>query len=67
MAYKDLDSSVKPAEATIAPESDLVCLAIVGIKDPVRDEVPYAVAQCQSAGITVRMVTGDSIIFPIYI
>ena len=32
--------------------------AIVGIKDPVRAEVPDAVAVCQHAGITVRMVTG---------
>ena len=34
-------------------------MAIVGIKDPVRVEVPDAVATCQSAGITVRMVTGE--------
>lgn len=40
---------------------DLVLLAIVGIKDPVRKEVPEAVAICQRAGITVRMVTGDNI------
>jgi hypothetical protein len=33
--------------------------AIVGIKDPVRKEVPEAVRICQRAGITVRMVTGE--------
>lgn len=37
------------------------CLGIVGIEDPVRPEVPDAIKQCQSAGITVRMVTGDNI------
>jgi calcium-translocating P-type ATPase len=39
----------------------LVCLAIVGIEDPVRPEVPAAIQRCQKAGITVRMVTGDNI------
>jgi len=38
---------------------DIIFLGIVGIKDPVRDSVPEAVKQCQSAGIVVRMVTGD--------
>ena len=31
------------------------------MQDPVRKEVPAAVATCQRAGITVRMVTGDNI------
>jgi len=43
------------------PEFDLICIALVGIKDPVRPEVPRAVAQCQRAGIVVRMVTGDNL------
>jgi len=43
------------------PEFDLVCIALVGIKDPVRPEVPRAVALCQRAGIIVRMVTGDNL------
>lgn len=42
-------------------DCNLTALAIVGIKDPVRKEVPHAVATCQNAGITVRMVTGDNI------
>ncbi|KAK2627109.1 hypothetical protein QTJ16_003075 [Diplocarpon rosae] len=35
---------------------------VVGIQDPVRPGVPEAVAQCQFAGVKVRMVTGDNII-----
>ena len=31
------------------------------MQDPVRKEVPSAVATCQRAGITVRMVTGDNV------
>ncbi|XP_047666577.1 plasma membrane calcium-transporting ATPase 4 isoform X2 [Tachysurus fulvidraco] len=41
--------------------SDLTCICVVGIEDPVRPEVPEAIAKCQKAGITVRMVTGDNI------
>ncbi|CAB1423037.1 unnamed protein product [Pleuronectes platessa] len=41
--------------------NDLTCIAVVGIEDPVRHEVPEAIAKCQRAGITVRMVTGDNI------
>ncbi|XP_058859699.1 plasma membrane calcium-transporting ATPase 3-like isoform X4 [Acipenser ruthenus] len=41
--------------------SNLTCIAVVGIEDPVRPEVPDAITRCQRAGITVRMVTGDNI------
>uniref|UniRef100_A0A3Q3KL24 Calcium-transporting ATPase n=1 Tax=Mastacembelus armatus TaxID=205130 RepID=A0A3Q3KL24_9TELE len=63
VAYKDF-----PAEAG-EPDwdnendilSELICIAVVGIEDPVRPEVPEAISKCQRAGITVRMVTGDNI------
>ncbi|XP_026125206.1 plasma membrane calcium-transporting ATPase 3-like isoform X3 [Carassius auratus] len=41
--------------------SNLICITVVGIEDPVRAEVPEAIRKCQRAGITVRMVTGDNI------
>ena len=37
-------------------------IAIIGIRDVIRAEVPEAVAICQGAGITVRMVTGDNLL-----
>ena len=40
---------------------NMTCVCVVGIEDPVRPEVPEAIRQCQRAGITVRMVTGDNI------
>ncbi|XP_077222267.1 calcium-transporting ATPase 5, plasma membrane-type-like isoform X2 [Tasmannia lanceolata] len=43
------------------PEDDLVFLAIVGIKDPCRPGVKNAVQLCTSAGVKVRMVTGDNL------
>jgi Ca2+ transporting ATPase len=35
-------------------------IAIAGIKDIIREEVPGAVAKCNVAGVRVRMVTGDN-------
>ena len=42
------------------PCERLVLLALFGIADPVRPGAAAAVAACRSAGITVRMVTGDN-------
>lgn len=60
VAYKDLDGSPNWEEEEPIVK-DLTCLCIVGIEDPVRDEVPDAILKCQRAGITVRMVTGDNV------
>ncbi|KAM6977378.1 plasma membrane calcium-transporting ATPase 3b isoform 1-T1 [Aplochiton taeniatus] len=62
IAYRDLSGNPEPDwdnEAEICTE--LTCICIVGIEDPVRPEVPDAIRKCQRAGITVRMVTGDNI------
>jgi sodium/potassium-transporting ATPase subunit alpha len=40
-------------------ERDLLLAGFLGIEDPVRPEVPAAVAKCHRAGIEVLMVTGD--------
>jgi Ca2+-transporting ATPase len=34
-------------------------LGLLGFEDPIRDEVPQAVAECKAAGIRVCMITGD--------
>ncbi|XP_048172103.1 plasma membrane calcium-transporting ATPase 2 isoform X5 [Corvus hawaiiensis] len=62
VAFRDFPSSPEPDwdnENDIL--SDLTCICVVGIEDPVRPEVPEAIRKCQRAGITVRMVTGDNI------
>ncbi|KAK2074505.1 hypothetical protein P8C59_008707 [Phyllachora maydis] len=38
----------------------MVFIGLVGIKDPLRPGVLEAVKDCQKAGVTVRMVTGDN-------
>ncbi|KAI6193370.1 Calcium-transporting ATPase [Aphelenchoides besseyi] len=70
-------ASVRPADATEQSIGDgddavnwsdeqsvasgFVGLCICGIQDPVRAEVPEAIARCRRAGVTVRMVTGDNV------
>ena len=38
---------------------ELQLLALVGLMDPPRQEAIDAVAECQAAGIQVKMITGD--------
>ncbi|GAV58198.1 E1-E2_ATPase domain-containing protein/Cation_ATPase_C domain-containing protein/Cation_ATPase_N domain-containing protein/Hydrolase domain-containing protein/CaATP_NAI domain-containing protein [Cephalotus follicularis] len=59
LAYVDIGSEFS-SEGPI-PIKGYTCIAIVGIKDPLRPGVKESVAICRSAGITVRMVTGDNI------
>jgi Ca2+-transporting ATPase len=40
---------------------DLELIALVGIVDPPRREARDAIAECKSAGIRVRMITGDHV------
>ena len=39
---------------------NFIILGMVGIKDPIRPEIPHAVSQCFTAGVKVRMITGDN-------
>ncbi|HEX4687446.1 MAG TPA: HAD-IC family P-type ATPase [Nocardioides sp.] len=62
VAQRDLDPSVvkaTPADDLIGLVQDLTLLAMVGIVDPPRPEARVAIAECRSAGIRVRMITGD--------
>ncbi|CAI2019982.1 hypothetical protein SEUBUCD646_0G02570 [Saccharomyces eubayanus] len=43
-------------------EKGLILDGILGIQDPLREGVRESVLQCQRAGVTVRMVTGDNIL-----
>jgi len=58
------DAGTEPNFETMGEDNviaNMTCICIVGIEDPVREEVPGAIKRCQRAGITVRMVTGDNI------
>jgi Ca2+-transporting ATPase len=42
-------------------ETQLTFDGWVGIRDPLRDDVKQAIAECRAAGIEVKMITGDNI------
>ncbi|MDD4816802.1 MAG: calcium-translocating P-type ATPase, PMCA-type [Victivallaceae bacterium] len=54
-AYID-DNSADPKAA----DGNMVWLGFVSISDPVRPEVPDAIAACRKAGISIKIVTGDT-------
>ncbi len=41
-------------------DTGLIFLGFVAISDPVREDVPAAVAECLNAGIQVKIITGDT-------
>ncbi|XP_029333491.1 plasma membrane calcium-transporting ATPase 4 isoform X5 [Mus caroli] len=61
LAYRDFDDTEPSWDIESEILTSLICIAVVGIEDPVRPEVPNAIAKCKQAGITVRMVTGDNV------
>lgn len=59
-AYK-IVGETEPNDCTeLVSGNDLNFLGIVAISDPIRPDVPAAVAKCQSAGIGIKIVTGDT-------
>lgn len=50
-------------DESLLPENqhsfDFEFVGLIGLQDPIRQQVPAAVAECQSAGIRVIMITGD--------
>jgi magnesium-transporting ATPase (P-type) len=64
LCYKDMPPN--PQLVEVEPEqleTELTFFAVFGIEDPLRAEVIEAVRQCKRAGIVVRMVTGDNILY----
>jgi len=53
-----LAASEEPLDGDIIP-NNLTLVGLIGIRDEIRREVPAAIAEVQSAGITVVMITGD--------
>ena len=72
LAYRDFQSWPPPGARTMEDDlnqavfedilEDMTFLGIFGIHDPVRPGVKEAVAKCQRAGVSVKMVTGDNIV-----
>jgi Ca2+-transporting ATPase len=59
VAFCDVPLNTPHEEALKVAGHSLILHALIGLSDPVRVEVPAAVAACIAAGITMRVVTGD--------
>lgn len=63
-AYAEVPANIS-AEELVAQrdqlDASLVFVGYVAIRDPVREEVPDALARCRHAGISVKMITGDNL------
>ncbi len=59
IAHRALDAPPPGDAGRESLETGLVLAGFLGLEDPIRPEVPEAVARCRSAGIRVMMITGD--------
>jgi len=60
IAYKVVPENASDDCAELVGEGGMTFLGIFAISDPIRPDVPDAVKKCQSAGIGVKIVTGDT-------
>ena len=59
-AFKIVDDNAPNDCVELVAANDLNFLGVVAISDPIRPDVPAAVEKCQSAGIGIKIVTGDT-------
>lgn len=59
-AYKEIAENESEKCSKLTKTNDYIFMGIAAIANPVRPDVPAAVAQCQNAGIQVKIVTGDT-------
>ena len=59
-AFRLLDEGEQPLAGGRVERGGLTFCGIAAIADPVRAEVPEAVAECRRAGIDIKIVTGDT-------
>ena len=59
-AFKIVEENEPNDCVELVSANDLNFLGVVAISDPIRPDVPAAVAKCQSAGIGIKIVTGDT-------
>ena len=61
IAYKDITSEDFENKNEDIDKTDLILLAVLGIRDTIRNGVKEAVIKCKQASVNVIMVTGDNI------
>lgn len=59
-AYAIVPDEIEPIQDSKIADVELTFMGVVAISDPVRLEVPGAVKDCTDAGISIKIVTGDT-------
>ena len=59
-AMAEVEESISTDCEDLVGAMDITFLGIAAISDPIRTDVPDAVRKCQSAGIGIKIVTGDT-------
>ena len=59
-AYQVVDDAAQAVDGNKIVASKLIFIGVAAIADPVRKDVPTAVKECLDAGISVKIVTGDT-------
>lgn len=59
-AYQVVDDAAQAVDDNKIVASKLIFIGVAAIADPVRKDVPAAVKECLDAGISVKIVTGDT-------
>lgn len=61
LAYAEIGEDDVISDGKLVDTSKMKMLGVVAISDPIRKEVPAAIKECISAGIKVKIVTGDTV------
>lgn len=61
-SHKLFKNEMDWSESSNTLENDMIFDGFVSIEDPLRDDVYDAIKECRSAGISIKMLTGDNII-----
>ncbi len=59
VAYRSIEAEADLELTQDHLEDNLILAGFLGIEDPLREEVPAALASCHTAGIEVILITGD--------
>ncbi len=60
-AYKDIKKKIDEEDEYYKEEKDLVFVGLIGLKDPVRNNIKEAINACKTANIRPIMLTGDNL------
>ncbi len=61
-AYKPIKKNIEKVDDYFNEEDDLVLVGLVGLKDPIRDNIKESIQTCLNAKIRPIMLTGDNLL-----